>query len=225
VSKAVYICARHPDGLPATPADIEAVGRRLAADNITPHPTRVIVAPGLLGGIFNPVPSLPARHHSVCMGNLLTPGEDWWIPGADPPEGTHAIFRVSDEAFEVLTDMVGSRTVWYVHTDDLLVAATSQRALVHILQAFEPNPGVFPWMVFTGTLGLTGSWDRQIRRLQGNARLHLDRATWRLTVEERPVRFEPEPASVGEHARILRETIENAFSRLDLDRSKWILNG
>ena len=79
---------------------------------------------------------------------------------------------------ELLTDLMGSRTIWYVHTDDTFLASTSQRALVALLGDFRPNPQAVTWMAATGNLGAGLGWDQRLQRVPAATRLCLDRATW-----------------------------------------------
>jgi len=87
--------------------------------------------------------------------------------------------------------MVASRTIWYVQTDDVFMASTSQRAIVYFLHEFQPDKTAFLWMLSSGTLGPDASWDSRVKRLGPNARLILDRSMWRLRVERENIGFDP----------------------------------
>jgi hypothetical protein len=166
---------------------------------------------------------LPIKGESVCLGALFGPREDWWRPGAEVPDGSYALFRGSGEKVELVSDIVGSRTIWYAQTENLFIASTSQRAIVIFLKSFEPNEAAYPWMLSSGTLGPGLSWDRRLRCLGPDARLSLNRHTWTLRLEQRPVVFEPEDLPRAEHERRLREALKSTFGRLHLDPKQWIL--
>ncbi|MBK8161640.1 MAG: hypothetical protein IPK65_00360 [Gammaproteobacteria bacterium] len=177
----------------------------------------------MLIGIFNPVESLPVEGRSVCLGALLDRRADWWRPGAEVPDGSYALFRGEGDTLELVSDIVGSRTIWYVQTDEVFIASTSQRAIVCLLGSYEPNEAVYPWMLSSGTLGPGLSWDRRIRCLGPDTRLRLDRRAWKVAVEQRPVVFAPEDLPQAEHERRLGEALKATFAGLDLDLKRWVL--
>ena len=75
---------------------------------------------------------------------------------------------------ELLTDVLGTRQLWYIHAPDLFAASTSQRALVMLLRSFELDPEAVAWMLTSGHLA-GRAWDARLRRLRGDCRLSLDR--------------------------------------------------
>jgi len=224
MSKLVYICYR--DGVnqrPHPPADIHLLSKRILPDNIEPNSPLIIEGRGVLIGVFNPVDVIPVKNQSVCLGQFFGAQEDWWKPGAQVPDGTYALFRGDNRSVELVSDMVASRTIWYVKTEELFIAATSQRAIIFFLQSFQPNEDVYPWMLSSGTLGPGMSWDRRIQCLKGDARLFLDRQSWDITIREKPVRFSPVNLSDKQHKLQLYEAIKDTFDNLNIDPGKWIL--
>jgi hypothetical protein len=202
---------------------MDRVLARLTPDNLRPRSPRIIAGAGSLIGILNPSDDLPVRGESVCLGALFGPGPDWWRPGADAPDGSYALFRGDGSVLDLVSDIVGSRTIWYAQTEELFIAATSQRAIVCFLQSFEPNEAVYPWMLSSGTLGPGLSWDRRIRCLGPDTRLRLDRRTWEVRIEQVPVEFKPENLPRAEHERRLRQALEETFAWLKLDLAQWVL--
>ena len=181
----------------------------------------VIDGDGILVSVWNPAESLRVKDTSVCLGALIGDHHDWWRTGAIAPDGSYALFRSDAHTVEMCSDMVASRTVWYVCTNEILIASTSQRAIVFMLKNFVPNPSVYPWMLSSGTLGLGGSWDKRIQCIPGNARLVLHRASWQLQLTKQPVMFEAEDASEAEHKRRLRHAFEDSIDQLEVDFQKW----
>ncbi|MCC6207116.1 MAG: hypothetical protein IT488_03040 [Gammaproteobacteria bacterium] len=223
MSKLVYLCSRLGEELPYTVRDMERVLARLTPDNLMPRPPRVITGEGALIGILNPADTLSVAGESVCLGSLFGIGEDWWRPGAAVPDGSYALFRGDGESLELVSDIVASRTIWYVQTQNLFIAATSQRAIVSFLQSFEPNEAVYPWMLSSGTLGPVLSWDRRIRCLGPDARLRLNRRSWEADIDQAGTEVVPEDLPRTEHERRLRETLEGIFAYIDLDPRHWVL--
>jgi len=113
--------------------------------------------------------------------------EAWWIPGSPAPDGSYALFRAGPKQVELLTDVLASRTVWYVQTEDLFIASTSQQANRFFLGDYRPNVAAYPWMLSAGNLGPGYGWDLRLRPVPGDARLRLDRATWKISLHRMPV--------------------------------------
>ncbi len=223
MSKLIYLCARPGMRMPLSRRDLEYLSTRLCPDNINPRSSLVLEGDDILVGVFNPVPDLPVHGYSVCLGAFFDNQTDWWQPGAKVPDGSYALFRGNGATVELVSDMVASRTIWYVKTDDLFIASTSQRAIVTCLGSYEPNDSTYPWMLSSGTLGPGLSWDRRIRSVPGDTRLVLDRRSWEIKLFQRPVEFKALELPQEEHERRLQEAIEETFAHIDIDLSHWIL--
>lgn len=190
MSKIVLICFKDCKQNPYSRRDIEILSQRLTPDNISPPPPPLIINDnGVLIGIINPTEALPIKNTSVCMGNLIDPENNWWELMAKVPDGSYALFRSDENIIELISDIVASRTVWYVQTENMFIASTSQRAIVFFLQDFKPNRATFSWMLSSGTLGPGLSWDSRIQCLSGNTRLFLDRSSWKLTTKKESANF------------------------------------
>jgi hypothetical protein len=225
MAKVILICLKHPDARRESEIrrTLESLGNTLLPDNIQPRPAAIKHSNGLILAVLSPNSSTLPGNGSVCLGNLVGRVNDWWQPGGDPPDGSYALFRSSESTIELLTDIVGSRTIWYVQTSDLFIASTSQRAIVTLLGDFEPNDKAFSWMLSTGTLGPDCSWDRRIRPLGCDARLSLNRATWALSIHREPVIFESSDLSPKELKAEMRNAFDEIFQTTQLDYSKWVL--
>jgi asparagine synthetase B (glutamine-hydrolysing) len=227
MARVVCMCRRGVETARETESEtrtrVERLDRRLAPDNISTRPPLVWSENGVTTAVLNPTDAHKRKGASVCLGFLADAAGDWWRPRAAAPDGSYALFRAGADAVELLNDVVGSRTVWYSHTDDLFVASTSQRAIVALLGSFEPNPEVAAWMLSAGQLGPGRSYDRRIRVVPPNSRVLLDRAKWRLTVTETPNDFAAAKRSRDEHAQGLVRAIEKVFSALDFDPRRWVL--
>jgi hypothetical protein len=116
------------------------------------------------------------------LGKMIGEDDKWHEPGTDFPEGTFALFRDGEGFCEIVTDPVGTRTIWYYHDEDLFIASTSQRAIILYIGGFEFDARVIPWMLSTGSLGPTLSWDRRIMRVPTDTSVILDKKNWSLQV-------------------------------------------
>ena len=225
MSKAVLVCPRNPGDASwvGLRERLECLSERLLPDNIEARSPRCLEHSGVSVVAYNPNGTVLTQRASLMLGKMLGSSPDWWRPGASVPEGTFALFRSDADAVELASDTLASRTIWYVQTDEVFIAATSQRAIVALLGSFEPNETAPLWMLSAGNLGPNNVWDRRLKCLRGDTRLRLDRAAWRLSVEQTPITFQPENLSPEEHKRRLRETLEDVLGSLDLDYSKWAL--
>ena len=159
----------------------------------------------------------------VLLGGVIGEAGRWSGVGSDAPDGTYVIARYSPASVELLSDVVASRTLWYVHDEECFRASTSQRALVALLGDLHLNDEAVAWMMTSGSLGPEASWDARIRCLPGDTRLHLDRATWQLTLDRRPAVFEPVRRPRREHLGLLREALLWSCGSLDIDADRWLL--
>ncbi|KAF0191343.1 MAG: hypothetical protein FD165_1939 [Gammaproteobacteria bacterium] len=202
---------------------IKEISKRLTPGNITARQPLVVEGHGIAICVINPVASLPINNSSVCLGTFFGADDDWWMPGADAPDGNYALFRSGEYQVELVSDTVASRTIWYAKTDELFIASTSQRAIVYFLQSYEPNTSAYTWMLSSGTLGPGLSWDKRIQSVPPDARLMFDRITWTAKLSAEPVNFFAENLPDRGHERNLRKAISETFDHLDLDLDKWIL--
>ena len=223
VAKIVYICSRDEKETPCCQKNMALLSQRLTPDNIKPKQAQIIINKGIFIGIINPSDVLPIKNNSVCMGYMFGDQDDWWQPNATVPDGTYALFRGDEHTIELVTDTVASRTIWYVQTNNYLMASTSQRAIVMLLKSFEPNKNVFPWMISSGTLGPELSWDRRINMLPGSSRLVLERRSWKLNVIREPLGYSTNNVDTARHENNLKNSIEHTFDTLDLNLEKWVL--
>ena len=223
MAKVVLICPKPGTANPYDAATVERLARRLAPDIITPRPPLVSEPHGVLTALLNPIAGLPMRDGAICLGMLLDPREDWPQPGADAPDGSYALFRVDSDSVELVTDIVASRNIWYAQTDGLFIASSSQRALVCLLQSFEPNRATFSWMFSSGTIGPGLSWDRRIRQAPPDGRVRLDRGSWQVTETREPAILEPADRSEEGHRQVLHDAMEETFRHFHIDCSHWVL--
>ncbi|OGP90984.1 MAG: hypothetical protein A2157_17270 [Deltaproteobacteria bacterium RBG_16_47_11] len=225
MSKCVLLCKRNRNHVSHNnfTRQVTLLSRRMTPDNIPPVPPKIITADGIAMAIISPNEVLAVKGTSVAMGSIFSPPESWYIPCGRVPAGSFALFRSNEDKVELVTDMVGSRTVWYVQTPDLFLASTSQRAIVYFLESFDQNEEACWWMLSSGMLGPGFAWDRRIRSIPPNSCLVLDRKSWNIHLgTEKTVCLAPQPSG-DNHQLELESEIEALIGDLDFDDEKWIL--
>jgi hypothetical protein len=200
------------------------MNRSLAPDNIVPHAPAFACGNGVEAAIFNPNGATRLEGASMCIGAMLEDSPRWHQPGAALPDGSYALLRSSADRVELAADAAASRTIWYVLTDDELIASTSQRAIITMLGNFEMNREALPWLLSSGTLGPAAGWDARIEQVRPGERVTLDRARWRLVRSGGPASFRADDGrnKAGHRAR-LAEIVETVCQRLSFDPAKWTL--
>ena len=204
--------------------DLLRVAGRVTPGNITAHPARLVETTGLHVVLVNPsADGVWVADGAVCLGSVFGEPGEWWRTGSDAPDGTYAMVRFSDESVELLSDVIASRTIWYVVDDELLLASTSQRALVALLGDLELNDQAVSWLMSSGTLGPESSWDARLHRLPGCSRLTFDRRTWRARLDIEPMPFAPVTRDRRAQVANLRVALDWSCANLNIDVSRWVL--
>ena len=223
MSKLVYICFRdYSDEFPKYKVEIKKLESVLNPKDFKVAPSHFFSKDGILIYITNPSPTLSIRSSSVNMGVFFECLPEWWKPLTKVPDGTYALFRGDKNWVELVTDTVSTRTIWYVFTKDLLIASTSQRAVIALLGNFKLNPNTILWMLSSGTLGPDNAWDRRIRPLTVGTRLILDRRHWELNLRREPCRFKNSKENHRLLSKKLLNVLEQTFSKIKFG-SQWAL--
>jgi len=222
MAKLVYVCTRDPGRIAAFTKALAAIADRLTPDNIAAVPPLVSKADGILVCISNPSNLVRTLGSSVCLGYLVG-SPNWDQPLTGRPDGAYALCRADDQHVELVADELASRTIWYFKDEALLIASTSQRAIVTLLGRFNFNPDVVPWMLATGTLGPGLSWDRRIAHVGAATTITLDRSSWTLTTKTEIARFSVLEASGEAHESRLRTSLKHVMGAENLDRRQWAL--
>jgi asparagine synthetase B (glutamine-hydrolysing) len=220
MSKSIYICSKEtlPD---ITERRLYDICRKLAPANIIPAEPEVSVNGNIGYGIMNPTTTLIVKGNSLLMGQLFDDDGNWDKPLNQFPDGSYALFRDGIDYFEIVSDPVASRTIWYYMDDKQFIASTSQRAIVMFLGSFEFEDRVIPWMLSAGSLGPSFSWDKRIKIVPPDSSVLLDKRNWILNYNSNPIVFNPEQRSDLQHEEMLRESLKKTFKSLKLDYSRY----
>lgn len=222
MAKCIWICSRQPFSR-TVEGKITDICKSISPDNITPREPKIKAGSNVAFGIMNPTNTILIHDYSLMLGGIIGDYDRWYEPGTDFPEGIYALFRDGEESCEIITDTVATRTIWYYHDENLFVASTSQRAIILYLGGFEFDDRVIPWMLSTGSLGPTLSWDKRIRRVPPDTSVILDKNHWALKVNQKPIEFVESKVSDIDHEQAMREVLDTTFESIKFDFNDWIL--
>ncbi len=222
MAKCVWICSRQSFS-GTVKGKITNICKSLSPDNITPREPKIKTGINIAFGIMNPTNTILIHDYSLMLGQIIGNYDRWYEPGTEFPEGTYALFRDGEGSCEIITDAVATRTIWYYHDENIFIASTSQRAIVLYLGDFEFDDRVIPWMLSTGSLGPTLSWDKRIRRVPPDTSVILDKKNWVLKVNQKPVEFVESKISDSDHEQAMREVLDRTFESVKFNFNDWIL--
>jgi hypothetical protein len=224
VADLVVTCRRDGECCASARRDLDAVAALLTPPGVAMRAPKLVTADGVAAAVLNPsLDGSEACERGVRVGVFTGVTPDWCRPGAPTPDGTYVMARWDDGTLEVLNDVIGSRTAWYVMDDEQLLVSTSQRALAALLHGVTVDPRATAWFLSSGTLGPLGAWDSRVRTLPPDARLSVDRTAWRATVVQRPAVFAPVRRSRRAHVDALGEAIDASCAGLGISHERWLL--
>lgn len=223
MSKIIYVCFRHTKIGPEIKNKILKICEELNPDHISARPTKLYTRNNIIYGLTNPTNSILEREANILLGKLFEKADDWDKIKTKAPDGSYAIFRADNNQVEVLTDCIGSRTVWYYLDEEIFIAATSQKAIIKFLGNFEFDERVIPWVISTGTLGPSHCWDKRLIRVPNDGTIILDRKKWRLEIKSNPVEFVPFEYSEKQQEILLEGALKETFNNIGFDLEKWAI--
>ena len=220
--KIIYVCSKNR--LPfSIEKQLKEICKNISPDNLEPTDSKIHINNKIAYGVMNPTNSMLAVANSLLVGKLIGTDHRWLDPFYDQIDGSYALFRDSDDHLEIVADPVASKTIWHYMDDDVFVASTSQRAIIMLLGSFEFEERVVPWMLSTGSLGPSLSWDRRMCQVPPDSSIVLNKKNWTIHNKTKPIEFTPYEQSDNKHKNFLLKSIENTFKSLDFDFSEWVL--
>lgn len=222
MSKTIWICSRNrfPESLKEK---IRNICHKLGPDNITPNEPKVVVDSDIAYGLINPNQTIKNHGKNLALGVFFDQTNDWHIPLKSYPDGSYALFRCNETHLELVSDATASRAIWYYMDEEQFIASTSQRAIILYLGSFRFNKKVIPWMLSTGSLGPSHSWDKRLTCIPPNSSVLLDKKTWQLKIETTPIVFKEEKVNDQTHQKRLTEALQKTFESVAFDYSTWAL--
>lgn len=201
---------------------IKKLSNLITPNNIKARDPISVKFPGVHMGLINPISKEMLYNNSIHVGLLLKKPQNWNKPKGKLPDGSYGLFRVDESKIELITDFVGSRTIWYYFDQEKIIASTSQRAIIFFLKSFIPNKKAQVWMLSSGSIGPRISWDKRIKVLPPNSVLSLDRAKWKYTVMTPPVKFQDKKEINENLNKEFQFAIEDNFKRYSPDLQKFL---
>ncbi len=221
MSKLLIVCKKDDKDFESD--RIKNICDSLNPDNINPNLTQVLNLKQTKIGISNPLPNLKLYENGIVLGELFGDEKNWDQINGTHPDGNYIIIRWDKSHLELLSDILGTRALWYYFDEELLIASTSQRAIVEYLGDFEFNENLIPWMLCNGLLGPGHSWDKRFKLLAPNAVLKLDKESWRITVQKEEVHFKTNKLSDSENISLLEKKLKETLENIQFDYKKWYL--
>jgi hypothetical protein len=222
MAKCIYVCSREKLHT-SVGNQLSDICKSISPDNLIISGPKIVTGGNFAYGIMNPNSTISEINSSLMLGQVLNKEADWHTPLQDFPDGSYAIFRNGEQYFEIVTDPVASRTIWYFMDEGMFVASTSQRAIIMYLGSFEFNEEIIPWMLSTGNLGPLNSWDKRIKMVPPDSSVILDKVSWTLSYRSNPIEFIQNKLTDEQHEIQLREALEATFKSLSLDYTKWVI--
>ncbi len=196
----------------------------MAPSNLSPAPAVWFQEKGLISVVLNPSAVVRTQKAGICLGRTTGSSDNLFQPGADRPDGTFALFRADENRVEVLTDYAATRTIWYVQTDELFVAATSQRMILAVVGNFDFDPQSVKWLLSSGTTGPGVSWDKRLKMIEPHSRVLLDRRMWTVKYDRgSDFRFTPQKRSFKDHRAALETAVQRSVQDLKIEPDQWSL--
>ncbi|SHF90756.1 Asparagine synthase [Salegentibacter echinorum] len=223
MSKILYVLTREEINVEVSKKKLQNISKRISPNNISSKKPVIYSEKQLIYSIINPTKTIISNRGNVLLGGLFKE-KDWEDFDATNYDGNYSIFRINTKELQILTDVLGTRTVWYYKNDKIFIAATSQRAIVQYLGDFEFNEAAIPWMISSGSLGPEEAWDKRIRKLPADGILRLDRKSWELNINRKPVIFNATKSSKQRLKKKLQKSLTETFQSLSLDFSNWAIS-
>ncbi len=209
----------------------DLISSQLTPDNIDESEPYIYIKDRIFSCTVNPSRSVRFDQGRTCLGLIEDFTDEQWKPKIPIGDGTFALFRFDAEYFEVVSDYVASRTIWYVHNEDYLIASTSQRMIITFLGDLRFNDTAVRWMLSAGLIGPGQSWDTRIKPLPGNSVLLLNRNEWKSSIkysdshdEHRELHeVDPIVKPVSWHKENFEEALKESMLYSNIDFSNWTL--
>jgi len=221
VSRLIGICSRRGCIDDEVIRDINRLNTYLAQPGIVARAPLLSHRGSVCVAVLDPGANTEVCGTAACLGIKRDP--DWSKPNDASPDGSYCLIRADNELFQLVTDPTGSRSIWYLLTDDYCIASTSQRAIVALTKAFHPNLDAATWMLTAGALGPGHSWDRRVRMVPPNSVVTLEQESWTLHTDHQPYEYEDKKEPDEIHEQRLRAALDEVFEEVSGYSGDWLI--
>ncbi|PWD99004.1 hypothetical protein [Marinilabilia rubra] len=222
MAKTIWVCSKKQLG-EFTEKKLQNICSCLTPDNITPNKPEILVEDKLAFAVVNPNGTQQTKENSLALGVFFDEIKNWHIPQKHYPDGSYSMFRYDEKFLELVSDATASRAIWYYMDDQQFIASSSQRAIILYLDNFEFNENVIPWMMSTGCLGPSLSWDKRLNFVPPDSSVVLNRKDWRLKTSTTPIVFKEEKSTEKTHRKHLENALQKTFESIKFDYKRWAL--
>lgn len=221
MSKILYVCYRKIPIDEKIENKLKIICDELSPSNITSRNSLIHREKNIIFGINNPTSTIKTKSLNVLLGKIFGEENSWHEPLNEYPDGNYAIFRANKNVLEIVTDCLGTRSIWYYFDEEIIIASTSQKAIIKYLGRFKFDEGLIPWMLSTGSLGPNNSWDKRLKKVPADGSVIVDRSSWQISVKSGKVEFVPVKISEKESKKLLQNALLETFSSINLGMDKW----
>ncbi|UJH91311.1 hypothetical protein LZ575_00455 [Antarcticibacterium sp. 1MA-6-2] len=149
MSKVLYVCSRKPFTGSKIEAKVQRICEDLNAGNLESKPSILYHEKNIVYGISNPTSTIRTKGLNVLLGKIFGEETKWFDLLAESPDGNFVILRSNDNNVELVTDYLGTRSIWYYFDEEIFIGSTSQKAIIQYLESFEFQDRIIPWMLST----------------------------------------------------------------------------
>ncbi|SDS25387.1 hypothetical protein [Christiangramia echinicola] len=221
MSKIIYVVNRKEIISDSEVNQISKICNTITANNIKASSAKTFKDDKIAYGLSNPSNLIEMNSSNIFFGQSFGSLKNWDKLDEPSPDGNYVIFRTDEKKIQIISDILGSKALWYYFDDKKFIASTSQRAIIQYLGNFEFNKRIIPWMLCNGLLGPGESWDANLSLLPPDSVLTLDRNTWMTTINSNPVSFKPNNKLDRINQEEFNNLVQSVLSELKLDYSKW----
>jgi len=201
---------------------MERIAERVNPDNIKPKPTFFRRFDNGFFAVFNPNEMVTIVENNIHTGGLVSMHDTWWKVQSEKPEGSYAIIRNNGEKIEAITDLCGSRPIWYYLDDEKFAISTSQRAIFPIIGDFKIDPLAVSWFLSAGQMGPGYSWDPRVKMMPPNSILLFDLRKCNISLNRDINTFAIDTNNKFE--KRLPDEIDRTFRSMNLKLHKCVVN-
>ncbi len=174
--------------------------------------------------LINKNKSIDISNEGILIGKINKATSQKWNNIRSPaPSGTYIIIRYKNEELEILSDFIGSNTVYYYYYKDKYIISNSIRAIVMLLGSFVLNNEVISWYISCGNMGPLLCWDKRIKVLPYNSKIYIKNNQLKIILGER-FSFNKKTNEKQKIKLTIKNIIDNILENINFNKNeRWII--